>query len=85
MVYLAEKGRIPAAAVAGLMNALLDPGYPFVELPVDAHIAQEMASISRDLVPDMPDRIVAATGHRLGVPVISRDGKIRAANIITLW
>jgi hypothetical protein len=33
----------------------------------------------------MPDRIVAATAIYLGVPVISRDGQIRASAIKTVW
>jgi PIN domain nuclease of toxin-antitoxin system len=46
---------------------------------------KQMASISRDEVPDMPDRIVAATGVLYGVPVISRDRKIRSSKIETIW
>jgi PIN domain nuclease of toxin-antitoxin system len=85
MIYLTEKGRIPSTAVQDLVRGLFDPEYPLHELPVDASVAQQMASISRDEVPDMPDRIVAATGLRYGVPVISRDEKIRAARIRTIW
>jgi len=33
----------------------------------------------------MLDRIVAATVVYFGVPVISRDGKIRASNVQTIW
>jgi PIN domain nuclease of toxin-antitoxin system len=33
----------------------------------------------------MPDRIVAATAVHLGVPVISRDAKIRAAESKIVW
>jgi hypothetical protein len=33
----------------------------------------------------MPDRVVAATGVYFGVPVISRDKRIRAANLKTVW
>jgi PIN domain nuclease of toxin-antitoxin system len=33
----------------------------------------------------MPDRIVAATGVYFNVPVISRDGRIRSANLRTVW
>ena len=33
----------------------------------------------------MPDRIIAATALHLGVPVISRDGKIRASTVATIW
>ena len=85
MVYLSEKGRIPSTAVHDLIHRLLDPESPLHELPVDASVAEQTASISRDEVPDMPDRIVAATGLRYAVPVISRDGKIRASRIQTIW
>jgi predicted nucleic acid-binding protein len=44
-----------------------------------------MWRVSRADVPDMPDRVVAATALYLGVPVISRDGKIRASNVQTIW
>jgi hypothetical protein len=44
-----------------------------------------MRGIARAEVPDMPDRIVAATGVYFGVPVISRDRRIRAASVRTVW
>jgi predicted nucleic acid-binding protein len=33
----------------------------------------------------MPDRIIAATALSLGLPLVTRDGKIRASNVITIW
>jgi hypothetical protein len=33
----------------------------------------------------MPDRIIAATALMIGAPVISRDRKIRASIITTIW
>jgi predicted nucleic acid-binding protein len=44
-----------------------------------------MRRVSRNEVPDMPDRIVAATAVYFDVPVISRDRRIRAANLKTVW
>jgi predicted nucleic acid-binding protein len=44
-----------------------------------------MREISRADVPEMPDRIVAATALYLGVPIITRDGRIRASNLQTVW
>jgi PIN domain nuclease of toxin-antitoxin system len=41
--------------------------------------------VDREQVPDMPDRIIAATGLHLSVPVISRDGKISTSEIRTIW
>jgi PIN domain nuclease of toxin-antitoxin system len=33
----------------------------------------------------MPDRIVAATALHFGVPVISRDSRILASDLTTIW
>ena len=38
--------------------------------------AQTMRLVDRGQVPDLPDRISAPTAVHLGVPLISRDGKI---------
>ena len=54
-------------------------------MPLNRDIVDAMSTVPRDEVPDMPDRIVAATGVFFNVPVISRDGRIRAANLHTLW
>jgi PIN domain nuclease of toxin-antitoxin system len=48
-------------------------------------VADAIELVSRDEVPDLPDRIVAATAAALRVPLISRDGKIRASQIQTIW
>ena len=42
-------------------------------------------ALRRQDVPDMPDRIIAATALHLGVPLISRDGKIKASAVPTIW
>jgi PIN domain nuclease of toxin-antitoxin system len=48
-------------------------------------IVDAMREVPRAEVPDMPDRIVAATAVYYGVPVISRDGRIRSSNVQTVW
>lgn len=85
MVYLSEKDRIQRSAVQNLIDALADPGNALTELPVTVVVAESMQHIPRDDVPDMPDRIIAATALGLKVPVISRDGSIRAAQFETIW
>jgi PIN domain nuclease of toxin-antitoxin system len=85
IIYLVEKNRLPASAYDDLRKALADPDYVIEEAPFTAEIVEAMRQIPRDAVPDMPDRIVAATAVYLGVPVISRDGRIRASNVRTVW
>ncbi len=83
--YLEEKGRIPAGTLGGLLR-LLDCEEPsLVEVPVTRRIIAALLDISREAVPDMPDRVIAATALSLGVPLISRDGKIRESQIQTIW
>jgi PIN domain nuclease of toxin-antitoxin system len=44
-----------------------------------------MRNVPRADVPDLPDRIVAATAMHFGVPVISRDSRIRSSSVQTIW
>jgi predicted nucleic acid-binding protein len=55
------------------------------EVPLNRHVAQAMRRIARSDVPDMPDRIIAATALYLAIPIISRDRKIRASDLKTIW
>jgi PIN domain nuclease of toxin-antitoxin system len=85
IVYLVEKGRIRASAYDDLEAALHDANHVLQEAPLTGEITDAMRLVPRADIPDMPDRIVAATAVYLGVPVISRDGRIRASNIQTIW
>lgn len=80
-----EKGRIPPDRFARLLIVLDTPNSLFVEIPFARHIAEARRRVDRLKVPDLPDRIIAATALYLGVPLLSRDAKIQASGIITLW
>jgi PIN domain nuclease of toxin-antitoxin system len=85
IVYLEEKRRLPAGVFARVSGVLATQGGVLVEVPVDITVVQALSHVTRESIPDMPDRIIAATALHLGVPLISRDAKIRASNITTLW
>ena len=85
ILYLEEKQRLPAGLLARITGELAAPGSVLVEIPSSAAVVGAMAAVSRTDVPDMPDRIIAGTAVRLRVPVISRDGKIRASSVATIW
>ena len=85
LTYLVEKGRLPAEARNRLIQALDDPATPCLLAPLDRLVADALESVSRSEVPDLPDRIVTATAVALRVALISRDGKIRASQIQTIW
>jgi len=50
-----------------------------------AEARREMwGNLPRDLVPEMPDRIIAATALHLGLPLVTRDRRLQAAGIPTI-
>lgn len=85
IVYLVEKGRIHSLSFERVINALEQVNTSLVEIAFDRTIAQTMRQVERQQVPDLPDRIVAATALHLGVPVISRDRKISSSTVETIW
>lgn len=85
MVYLAEKGRIQTETLERLLGAMAREDALLAEIPVDRSVVQALHRVSRDQIPDMPDRIIAATALHLGLPLISRDGKIRLSQVETVW
>jgi PIN domain nuclease of toxin-antitoxin system len=52
---------------------------------VDAAVANTLPKIPGDVVPDMPDRIIAATALHLVVPLVTRDSRLQSAGINTIW
>jgi len=85
IIYLVEKGRLLPTAQTGLKDAIDRPESSVKAMPVYAAIASALESIPREQVPDMPDRIIAATALHLGVPLVTWDGRIRSRGITTIW
>ena len=83
--YLVEKGRLSAVALERVNKALNLPNAALVAVPLTLDIARVLSQVPRESVPDMPDRIIAATALHLNLPLITRDRKIRASNIQSIW
>ena len=85
IVYLSERNRIPVETFVQLLE-IVDTGRSvWIEVPFDRNVAFAMQQVDRAQVPELPDRIVAATAFHLGVLAITRDHKIQASNISTIW
>ena len=85
LVYLTERRRLPAEALTRMRRAIDDPSTLLRLAPLDAGVADAIPSVPRDLVPDMPDRIIAATAISLKLPLITADARIRSLAISTIW
>ena len=71
MIYLSEKGRIPAHLVDDLLTDVSQPGLSYRLGELDASVITALREIPRHLIPDMPDRIIAATAKAAGVIIAS--------------
>lgn len=85
MVYLVERDRISPQEFTQLAQLISQPNGLLVELPIDVKISRALSSVNAQQVPDMPDRIIATTAVVYGVPLISRDAKIRTSSVMTIW
>ncbi len=85
MVYLQEKGRIPADLKARF-DAVLQAGRSsLILVDLTGAVVEALTQVPYTEVPDMPDRIIAATALLLGLPLISRDRKIKMSAITSIW
>jgi PIN domain nuclease of toxin-antitoxin system len=85
IVFLSERDRIPQDTLSRLLTALNDPTAVFVEVPLSRELMSAFQRVSRSEIPELSDRIISATALHLGVPVITRDHKIEASTIATIW
>ena len=86
MNYLVEKNRIPTSSLEQLLQLIDDPLVNLVVIPLDTPVAKAFTQIPRKIVPEMGDRIIAATALYLGLPLVTKDHKIsNLSNIQIVW
>ncbi|MFM6404663.1 MAG: type II toxin-antitoxin system VapC family toxin, partial [Microcystis sp.] len=73
IIYLQEKGRIAPELKSQLDAELLAGNSGFILADLTAEVVNVLATVLRTAVPDLPDRIIAATAFHLGLPLISCD------------
>lgn len=84
-IYLVERSRVTLEALRRLQEALNDPKSGFLVVPIDEEVAEAVQRIPWSAVPELPDRIIAATALHLGIPLITRDQRLQASGIKTIW
>jgi PIN domain nuclease of toxin-antitoxin system len=85
IIYLAERGRIVANALEQLVAELNRDNPAFSVVPIDFQLGTAVERIPRAAVPDMPDRIIAATALYLNLPLVTRDRRLQSCGIQTIW
>jgi PIN domain nuclease of toxin-antitoxin system len=83
--YLVEKGTVAQEVFATLMTEVRSDNSAIDVYPIDLTVVEAMPKVPRSEVPDMPDRLIAATALALGVPVVTKDERIRQSSVATIW
>jgi PIN domain nuclease of toxin-antitoxin system len=85
LAYLIERRRLAEEVWQRVCNALADPRTALEIVAIDAALAQSIRGIPAAQVPEMPDRIIAATALMLDLPLVTRDRRITASPVRTVW
>ena len=85
IVYLQEKGRIPAGMKAQFDAEFQSGTNGMILADLTAEVVKALVKVPRDRIPDLPDRVIAATALHLGLPLISQDTKIQMSEVDTVW
>ena len=73
ILFLCEKGRIRPEWYEVLNRELWAGETGLIVTDLTYPVVKAISRVPRQMVPEMPDRIIAATALSLGVPLISRD------------
>ena len=86
ITYLIEKNKFQPALLTRIISRLNNPNAELKPIELTVEIADSLSQISRQIVPDMPDRIIAATALYLNLPLVTKDHKIqKLQSIQTIW
>ncbi len=86
VIYLVEKRRVPTTLIDQVFALLEPPSVNYRLVDFDLLVLRTVQRVKREVVPDMPDRIIAATALALGLPLLSRDRAMAAVEgLQVIW
>ena len=84
--YLVEKKSFSEAHYQTALNTLTDVTLLPTIAPLDLGTADDLKAVPRATVPELPDRVIAATAYSLNLPLVTADTKIRnLTNVTIIW
>lgn len=86
-VYLVEGGKVPERTYVRLIELVRPMEYgSYRVVPLTMEVALALRHVPRPKIPELPDRVIAATALERGFPLITKDEALRGWDgITTLW
>ena len=81
-VFLAERQRVPRPLLDQLMALSDAPDAGVCVIPLDLAVARVVADFGPSAVPELADRIIAATARAFNLPLLTTDPAIEASGLV---
>lgn len=83
-MLLSERRRIPVFILDQMMALPDTPSAALRVIPLDRPVVHAMADFGPAAVPELPDRIIAATARALNLPLLTTDPAIMESGLVKI-
>jgi PIN domain nuclease of toxin-antitoxin system len=83
-VFMLQRRRLPQAILARLLSLPERPTANFCVTPLDLAVAKSLSEFGPAAVPELADRIIAATARALDLPLITVDPAIIESGLVKI-
>jgi len=83
-LFLAERRRVPGTIRTEVMALSDAPEASIRVIPLDLAVARAVADFGPSAVPELADRIIAATARALNLPLLTTDPAIEASGLVKM-
>jgi PIN domain nuclease of toxin-antitoxin system len=81
-VFLAQRQRVSEAVLAELLALSEDLNATFAVTPLDMAVVRALYDFGPAVVPELPDRIIAATARALNLSLLTTDPLIEESGLV---
>lgn len=86
LLFLVQRQRIPTVIIEQAFDLAEQEGSEIRVAPLDLGVARMVASFGPASVPELPDRIIAATARALNLPLVTADHEISESKLVqVIW
>jgi PIN domain nuclease of toxin-antitoxin system len=84
--FLIQRARLERSVIQNLLNLTEDPTDGIYLYPLNLGVVKALVNIGPAVIPELADRVIAATALHLNLPLLTTDAAIQTSNLIkTVW
>ncbi len=81
-IFLSQRKRVSEALLACVLELQEDPDASIAVVPLDMAVVRALSDFGPAAVPELADRVIAATARALGLPLLTVDPVIIASGLV---